>query len=166
MPTAGAAPRSGSKVVITTSLPAAPRSHRRCRPPSPPSIAAYRAGDNGRAYDLAVAAYLEGFELAEKRLSNVDAEQKTAIETAMNQYRQAGKQAAPRPDVEARAAALQTQLSGAAATLDQAAGNASPAGNFVSALGILLREGVEAFLVLSAIVAFLIKTGRRDALIY
>ena len=130
------------------------------------SIAAYRAGDNGRAYDLAVAAYLEGFELAEKSLSNVDAEQKTAIETAMSQYRQAVKQAAPLSDVEARAAALQTQLSGAAATLDQAAGNASPAVNFVSALVILLREGVEAFLVLAAIVAFLIKTGRRDALIY
>src|SRR3569833_635392 len=130
------------------------------------SIAAYRAGDNGRAYDLAVAAYLEGFELAEKSLSNVDAEQKTAIEPAMSQYRQAAKQAAPLSDAVARAAALQTQLSGAAATLDQAAGNASPAVNFVSALVILLREGVEAFLVLAAIVAFLIKTGRRDALIY
>ncbi len=37
------------------------------------SIAAYRAGDHDQAYDLSVAAYLEGFELVESSLDNVNA---------------------------------------------------------------------------------------------
>lgn len=129
------------------------------------SLAAYRAGDHARAYDLAVAAYLEGYELAEKALANIDADQKLAIESAMMQYRQAIKQSAPPTDVEARAAALHAMLEEAAATLNSTA-SSSPAVNFASSLVILLREGVEAFLVLATIVAFLIKTGRRDALVY
>lgn len=129
------------------------------------SVAAYRAGDNAHAYDLAVGAYLEGYELAEKALANIDAERKIAVETAMMQYRQAIKQSAPIADVEARAAALQVMVSDAAHTLSDTE-HASPLMNFASSLVILLREGVEAFLVLAAIVAFLIKTERRDALIY
>src|SRR5690606_6318586 len=35
------------------------------------SLAAYRAGDHEQAYDLSVAAYLEGFELVESSLDNV-----------------------------------------------------------------------------------------------
>jgi len=42
----------------------------------------------------------------------------------------------------------------------------SPATAFASSLLILLREGLEAILVLAAIVAFVRKTGRRDALAY
>jgi len=36
------------------------------------SLAAYRAGDHDQAYDLSVAAYLEGFELVESSLDNID----------------------------------------------------------------------------------------------
>lgn len=129
------------------------------------SLAAYQAGDGAGAYDLAVAAYLEGFELTEAGLSTANPEQKRAIETAMTQYRQAIKQGAPRAEIESRAATLQTMLNEAAVTLSTST-NVSPAVNFLSAMVILLREGVEAFLVLAAMIAFLIKTDRRNALIY
>jgi high-affinity iron transporter len=42
----------------------------------------------------------------------------------------------------------------------------SPASAFVTSLLIVLREGLEAILVLAAILAFVRKTGRRDALPY
>ena len=46
------------------------------------------------------------------------------------------------------------------------AGELSPAVVYASATIILLREGVEAILVLAAIIGYLITTGRRDALRY
>lgn len=45
-------------------------------------------------------------------------------------------------------------------------GNLSPNTAFVSSLVILLREGLESILIVSTIVAFVVKTGRRDALPY
>ena len=52
------------------------------------SIAAYRAGDHEQAYDLSVAAYLEGFELVESSLDNVDATVRKDTEKALMAYRQ------------------------------------------------------------------------------
>jgi hypothetical protein len=40
----------------------------------------------------------------------------------------------------------------------------SPTATFLSSLVIVLREGLEAILVLAAMAAFLIRTGRRDSL--
>ncbi|HBH80905.1 MAG TPA: cytochrome C, partial [Nitrospira sp.] len=42
----------------------------------------------------------------------------------------------------------------------------SPNTAFVSSLVILLREGLESILIISTIVAFVVRTGRRDALPY
>jgi high-affinity iron transporter len=52
------------------------------------SLAAYRAGDHDQAYDLSVAAYLEGFELVESSLDNVDANVRKDTEKALMAYRQ------------------------------------------------------------------------------
>ncbi len=46
------------------------------------SLAAYRSGDHEQAYDLSVAAYLEGFELVESSLDNVDANVRKDTEKA------------------------------------------------------------------------------------
>src|SRR3569832_1229504 len=129
------------------------------------SLAAYQAGDGARAYDLAVAAYLEGFELAEAGLSTADAEQKRAVETAMMQNRQANKQGAPHAEIEARAATLQTMLNAAAVTLSKSTG-ASPTVKFVSALVFLLREEHETKKKHTTKDTNQNKTDRRDALIF
>jgi len=72
---------------------------------------------------------------------------------------------------EAPLAAVEAQAQRVAATLERArekldAGTLSPETIFTSSLVILLREGLEALLVVAAIVAFLIKANRRDALVW
>lgn len=128
------------------------------------SLAAYRAGDVSRAYDLAVNAYLEGFELTEVGLRAIDPGLTQTIETAMSHYRQAIKQNVPGDALATRVAHLQGLLKQAGERL--ASTSLAPSTGFASAFIILLREGLEAILILAAIAAFLSKVQRRDALRY
>lgn len=126
------------------------------------SVAAYQAGDRQAAYDAAVSAYLEGFELVETPLVAVKPALKQDIERTMTAYRQTVKDGTAAPDEVARqATAILAQLDQADEALH--GGGLSPAMAFTSSLIILLREGLEAILVLAAIITFLIKTERRDA---
>ena len=125
------------------------------------SVAAYRKGKREEASRLAIQAYLEGYELVEASLANVDADLMRRGERAMMDFRGAVQSGAPLAEVEARAhaatgllAEAHTRLSG-----DALSGPAT----FTAALIILLREGLEAVLVLAAIFAFLGKAGRPDA---
>jgi high-affinity iron transporter len=128
------------------------------------AVAAYRKGDRTAAQKLAITAYLEGFELAETSLRNVDAQLVLDAEREMMALRALIQRGAPVDEVE-------RQLEKTSSLLDRAqnalAGEGlSPAAAFSASLLILLREGVEAILVLAAIIAFLVKAGRRDALPY
>ncbi|NNB01560.1 cytochrome c/FTR1 family iron permease [Pseudomonas fragi] len=125
------------------------------------SLAAYRAGDREQAYDLSVAAYLEGFELVESSLDNVDANVRKSTEKALMAYRQSLQDGLPIEQVEQR-------LEAAKALLKESAGLLGSDGlswtlSYVSGLLILLREGLEAILVLAAILAFLRNTGQQSA---
>ncbi|HME94333.1 MAG TPA: cytochrome c/FTR1 family iron permease [Methylomirabilota bacterium] len=128
------------------------------------SLDAYRQGDAARAHQLAVTAYLEGFELVEAPLSAVDGGLKSRVEAEMLRYRTLIQSRAPREAVEAEARTIASLLEAARERLDAA--RLSPVTTFTSALIILLREGLEAILVLAAVVAMLIKSGRREALPY
>ncbi|HEX4994352.1 MAG TPA: FTR1 family protein [Methylomirabilota bacterium] len=128
------------------------------------SLEAYRKGDAARAHQLAVTGYLEGFELVETPLGAVDGALKTRVEAEMMRYRSMLQAGAPVDAVAAQARAIQALLVTARQRLDAA--RLSPATIFTSALVILLREGLEAILVLAALVALLIKSGRREALRY
>ena len=125
------------------------------------SLAAYRAGDHEQAYDLSVAAYLEGFELVESSLDNVDADLRKDTEKALMAYRQGLQDGLPVAQAEQRLEAAKAKL-GASATLLGEDG-LSWSLSFVSGLLILLREGLEAILVLAAILAFLRNTGQQSA---
>ena len=125
------------------------------------SLAAYRAGDREQAYDLSVAAYLEGFELVESSLDNVDANVRKSTEKALMAYRQSLQDGLPIEQVEQR-------LDAAKGLLKESAGLLGSDGlswtlSYISGLLILLREGLEAILVLAAILAFLRNTGQQSA---
>jgi len=124
----------------------------------------YRQGEREAARQLAISAYLEGFELVESSLDNVDSALRVEIEREMMSLRSAIGEGKGEDEVAARVARIGTLLDQAEAKLE--AGGLSPATAFFSSLLILLREGLEAILVLAAIVAFVRKTGRRDALAY
>ncbi|ANJ59015.1 hypothetical protein PS874_06148 [Pseudomonas fluorescens] len=125
------------------------------------SLAAYRTGDRDQAYDLSVAAYLEGFELVESSLDNVDANVRKDTEKSLMAYRQSLQDGLP-------VAQAQLRLDAAKAKLQEAAGLLGSDGlswslSYISGLLILLREGLEAILVLAAILAFLRNTGQQSA---
>ena len=126
------------------------------------SFSAYQAGDPKRAYDLAVSAYLEGFELAEAKLDSVDRALRPRIEAAMLEYRNQVKANAPVATVEELHTELQRQLNDAKERL--AGGAVSLQAQFVSSFIIIVREGLEAILVLAGMAAFLRRTGRAEGL--
>ena len=128
------------------------------------SLAAYRTGDRAGARQLAITAYLEGFELVERSLDNVDPGLRRRTEEAMMALRSDIDAARPMDSLEERVRGLNGLLNEVEGRL--AAGEMSSATAFTSSLLILLREGLEAILVLAAIIAFVRKTGRRDALPY
>lgn len=125
------------------------------------SFAVYREGDRDQAYDLSVAAYLEGFELVESSLDNVDANLRRSTEKQLMAYRQALRDGLPETQVAQQLELAKGKLAEAAKQLG--GDSLSFSISFVSALLILLREGVEAILVLAAILGFLRNTGQESA---
>ena len=128
------------------------------------SLAAYRAGKAEAAEDLALAAYLDGFELSEAALANISRPLVHKTENAMLAFRTGIGNRLPTAELQARFDAATALLHQAHAALTGE--SLSPSVAFTSSLIILLREGLEAILVLAAMVAFLTKTGRREAMRY
>ncbi|UVM38594.1 FTR1 family protein [Pseudomonas sp. B21-017] len=125
------------------------------------SIAAYRAGEHDQAYDLSVAAYLEGFELVESSLDNVDANVRKDTEKSLMAYRQSLQDGLPVAQVEQRLEVAKAKLKESAGLLGS--DGLSWSLSYISGLLILLREGLEAILVLAAVLAFLRNTGQQSA---
>lgn len=127
------------------------------------SVAAYRAGDLDAARQLALSAYLDGFEPLEPLLAT-HGDLLGGVEGAMNAYRAAIARGAPAEESTARAADITRLFDEVEAVL------AEPGSGFTSALlaaaTILLREGLEALLLVVAMVAFLRKAGREDVMPY
>ncbi len=128
------------------------------------SVDAYRAGHKDQAYQLAVAAYLEGFELVEHGLNAVDAKLKFRIEEDMTAYRNLIKKDGSIDAVATQATSITQMLDQAEERLNSSSLSTTAA--FASSFIILVREGLEAILVVAALAAFLIKTERRDAMSY
>lgn len=128
------------------------------------SSAAYARGDAAAAGELALSAYLDGFEPVEPLLAARDSALRVRIEAAMTELRARIARRVPAAAVAEQAAAVEALFDRVEATLsDDSAGALSA---FLGALTILLREGLEALLIVVAIIAFLRKAERGDALPY
>ncbi len=127
------------------------------------SLALVEHGDRMAAKQLALSAYLDGFEPVEPALATRDRALFEKIEAGMVAYR-AAIGSASLDALRSSEQGLQKLLDEADAALAPSANDAAAA--FVGALTILLREGLEALLVLVAMVAFLKKAERRDVLVY
>ena len=128
------------------------------------SLDAYKAGNVDHASELALSAYLDGFEPVEPTLGARDATLLATIEGAMGEYRAALQRGVPVEDAASRVAALDSLFVDADNALAPSA--ASGLTTFVGAASILLREGLEALLIVVAMIAFVRKAERPEVLPY
>lgn len=124
----------------------------------------YRNGDQTNAQRAAIAAYLEGFEPMELGLDSVDSQLRRDIEQEMLAIRQHIDNNAPTETLIHKIERTKVLLRQADELLR--AGKLSVGSAFASSAFILLREGLEGMLLLAAIIAFVVKSGQRSALIY
>jgi high-affinity iron transporter len=124
------------------------------------SLAAYEAGDRDQAKDLALAAYLDGFEPVEGTLAARDGSLVSRVESAMGELRSAIAAGRPAGDVRARVNSLSALFDESEAAL--APDQATAASTFLGAFTILFREGLEALLIVVGMLAFLRKGERAE----
>ena len=128
------------------------------------SLAAYRRGEREHAGELALHAYLDGFEPVENLLGTRDASLVPDVEREMGALRAAIGRGAPQADVAARVERLQALFAQSEAALAPEAANS--ASTFLGAFAILVREGLEALLIVVAMITFLIRAERRKLLVW
>jgi high-affinity iron transporter len=128
------------------------------------SLAAYRAGNRQHAGELALSAYLDGFEPVEPTLGARDSTLMQRIEGAMGEYRAAIQHGEGADKLANRVEVLDGLFDDAEAALSSNA--ASGLSVFLGAATILLREGLEALLIVVAMLAFLRKADRGEVIRY
>ncbi|MBA6416663.1 FTR1 family protein [Colwellia sp. 6M3] len=128
------------------------------------AIDAYKSNEFTKANTLAVSAYLDGFELIENSLDARDEVLRKQIEVNLINLRQVINSPGEEKQLMQLSAEIFTQLDEAERLLTGAA--LSSGALFSASLVILLREGLEALLVVIALMTVLIRTNRRDALKY
>jgi len=120
------------------------------------ALDAYRSGNIDHAYQLALNGYLEGYELIEATLATRDQSLATEIEHDMLALRADLTAGSPVEKIETKISSLREKLQAAQQLIDSR--SLSFATAFVSALVILLREGLEAILIVLALVMFVRKS--------
>lgn len=128
----------------------------------------YEAGQADQGYKEATRAYLQHYEadgLEKATLSYLSSGRVAEVEEEFRDIRVGIRDGWPVDEVRAHVDKLSEMVTEDAAALD-ALGASESIGwsGFVAAFLILLREGVEALLVVAAVVTYVLKTGRRDQL--
>lgn len=127
------------------------------------SLNAYQNEDYKGAVALALSSYLDGVEPVEPALNAKNNKLRQQIELQMGVYRTGLSRSLPVAELAPQVATIDALLVEAQATI----GNSYDASTvFMGAFTILLREGLEALLVVIGILTFLSRSGRREAIAY
>ena len=122
---------------------------------------AYQAGDQAAAKAAALSAYLDGFEMIEQQLAAVDGELLRTAEARFMAVREAIDRHRDVSEVSLKVTSASEVLDDAAAVL--AGDGLSPAATLSASFFILFREGLEALLVVAALLTFTRKANAARA---
>lgn len=128
------------------------------------AIQLYQNGDAQGAVQLVQNVYFDIFEASgmEGKIGARDANFKAKLEGHINMIISQMKAGVPMETVQGNFAALKVDFQKAAEMIG--GGTDSPMALFLYSLMIILREGIEAILIITAIIAYLVKSGNRDKL--
>lgn len=129
------------------------------------AVELYRQGDKDKAYQKSVEAYLDGYEFAEPTLIAKDANFGRSLESQFTQMRNAIKLGESAEAIQKRHLEIEVKLDQAAQLLASDDGFTGYYA-FANSAVIILREGLEAALILAAIFAMLRVMGAKDAAKY
>ena len=125
----------------------------------------YTKGEKEKAYQKAVEAYIDGYDLAEPALFAKNISFGRALEAQFTQFRNAVKQGVPAEELQKLHLDIESKLDQASDMLGREE-SFSEYYSFLNSALIILREGLEAALILAAIVAMLKVTGATGAIRY
>lgn len=125
----------------------------------------YAKGEKENAYQKAVEAYLDGFEFAEPALFAKDNSFGRSVESRFTEFRNSIKAGLPVEEIQKQQQVLDNNLAEAAQILT-ANSDYSGIYFFSNSALIILREGLEAALILAAILAMLKVMGAEEATRY
>ena len=125
----------------------------------------YASGDKEKAYQKAVEAYIDGYDLAEPALFAKDMSFGRNLEAQFTEFRNAIKQEVSVAEIQRQQIDIEAKLDRASQLLNSSE-SFSGYYSFTNSALIILREGLEAALILAAIFAMLKVMGATQAIAY
>jgi len=129
------------------------------------SVEFYEQGNKEKAYQKAVDAYIDGYDLAEPAIFAKDMTFGRNLETQFTEFRNAIKQGVSIDEIQKRHVDMEAKLEQAEQILTRQ-DNISDYYTFINSALIILREGLEASLILAAILAMVKVMDAKDAVRY
>jgi len=129
------------------------------------AIDLYKQGEQKKALDKSIEAYLDGYEMVESDLAVSNNKLNIQIESGLAKFRSEIKSNAPVSTIETLGKSITNDLNNASLLLEDKDSFTS-AVLFTNSFSIILREALEAILIIAAIIAFLINTGSKQTIRY